>query len=121
MTNETRATIPRVRFSSIKDAVLGKKYKLNLIFTAPPKIRKLNNIYRGIDKATDILSFPLSASEGEVYISPSETRKEAKNFDRPYENFMAFLFIHGCVHLKGHDHSATMERIEAKFRKQFKV
>ncbi len=121
MTNETRASIPRVRFSSMKDAVLGKAYKLNLVFTTPAKIAELNKIYRGIDKPTDILSFPLSDTEGEIYISPSETRIEAPKFDRSYENFMAFLFIHGCVHLKGHDHGATMERIEADIRRQFDV
>ncbi|MDB5238725.1 MAG: hypothetical protein JWO00_60 [Candidatus Parcubacteria bacterium] len=121
MTNETHASIPRVRFSAIKDAALGSDYKLNLIFTTPAKIRKLNKIYRNIDKPTDILSFPLSDTEGEIYISPTETRKEAKNFDRSYENFMAFLFIHGCVHLIGHDHGATMEHIEANIRKEFKV
>jgi probable rRNA maturation factor len=121
MTNETRASIPRVRFSAIKDAALGSNYSLNLVFTSPAKIKKLNLIYRGKDKPTDILSFPLSNKEGEMYICPSETRKEAKNFDRKYENFMAFLFIHGCVHLKGHDHGATMERIEANIRKKFGV
>jgi ssRNA-specific RNase YbeY (16S rRNA maturation enzyme) len=45
----------------------------------------------------------------------------AKDFDRSYENFIYFLFIHGCVHLKGYDHGSTMERIEAKFRKEFGI
>jgi probable rRNA maturation factor len=121
MTNETRASIPRVRFSDMKDAALGTEYKLSLVFTTPARMQQLNKIYRNIDKPTDILSFPLSDTEGEIYISPTESRKEAKNFDRKYENFLAFLFIHGCVHLIGHDHSATMERIEADIRKKFKV
>ncbi len=121
MTNETRATIPRVRFSSIKDEVLGADYKLNLVFTSPAKIKKLNKIYRNVDKPTDILSFPLSKTEGEIYISPSETRRMAKDFDRTYDNFMAFLFIHGCVHLIGHDHGGTMEDIEVTIRKKFRI
>ena len=121
MTNQTRASIPRVRFSSIKDAALGTAYDLTLTFATPAQIRKLNKIYRNIDKPTDILSFPLSKTEGEIYICPSETRAMAKDFDRTYENFMAFLFIHGCVHLIGHDHGGTMERIEADIRKRFKI
>jgi rRNA maturation RNase YbeY len=121
MTNETRASIPRVRFASIKDAILGTTYTLNLVFTTPTAIQKLNKIYRNKNTPADILSFPLSDTEGEIYISPSETRKEAKNFDRDYDNFMAFLFIHGCVHLKGHDHGGTMEDIEINFRKKFKI
>lgn len=121
MTNETRASIPRASFRAMKEAVLGKKYNLNLAFVTAARMKKLNKIYRGLDRPTDILSFPLSAHEGEMYICPSETKLEAKKFSRTYDNFVPFLFIHGLVHLKGYDHSATMERIEAKFRTRFNV
>jgi len=105
----------------MKEAALGKKYRLNLVFTTPAHIKSLNLMYRNIAKPTDILSFPISKSEGEIYICLGEARKAAKDFDRSYENFILFLFIHGCVHLKGYDHSATMERIETGLRKRFKV
>ena len=108
-------------FQNIKDKILGKDYDLSWAFISPKKIQKLNLIYRNINKPTDILSFPLSKIDGEMYICLSEARKEAKKFDREYENFLRFLFIHGCVHLKGYDHGSTMERIEAKFRKQFGI
>lgn len=119
--NGTRASIPRADFRAIKDHILGESYELNLIFTTAAKIKKLNKMYRDIDKPTDILSFPISKDQGEMYICLSETRKEAKKFDRSYENFVPFLFIHGCVHLKGYDHGATMERIEVRARKAFKI
>ncbi|HEY4503639.1 MAG TPA: rRNA maturation RNase YbeY [Candidatus Paceibacterota bacterium] len=108
-------------FGVIKDAVLGKKYELSLSFINARQIEKLNCIYRGIKKPTDILSFPLSKKEGEMCICLSTTRKEAKKFNRTYENFLKFLFIHGLVHLKGYEHGSTMESIEAKFRKRFNV
>jgi len=119
--NETRGSIPRISFEEIKDATLGKEYKLNVIITTSTKIKKLNTIYRNKEHATDILSFPLSENEGEIYISIKETKEEAKKFDRSYDNFFAFLFIHGCTHLKGHDHGAIMEGIEVKVRRKFKV
>jgi len=119
--NETRGSIPRISFEEIKDEVLGKDYKLNVIITTSAKIKKLNTIYRNKEHATDILSFPLSPNEGEIYISIKETKEEAKKFDRTYENFFAFLFIHGCTHLKGHDHSAIMEGIEVKIRQKFGI
>jgi rRNA maturation RNase YbeY len=108
-------------FIEIKNKILGKDYDLSWAFISPKKIQKLNLEYREIDKPTDILSFPLSKKEGEIYICKSETRRMAKDFDRSYENFIYFLFIHGCVHLKGYDHGSTMERIEAKFRKEFGI
>ena len=120
-TNETKQKIPPIPFEAIKDAVLGKKYELNLIITDSDHIKKLNLIYRNKNTPTDILSFPLSDTEGEIYISPDESRAEAQKFDRTYENFLGFLFIHGCVHLKGHDHSAIMEDIEARVRAQFGI
>lgn len=121
ITKETEINIPNIKFEKIKDSALGKDYDLSLIFTDQKKMKKLNLIYRDKNSPTDILSFPISDNEGEIYISLEEARKEARKFDRPYENFIAFLFIHGCVHLKGHDHGSTMESIEAKLREQFKV
>jgi probable rRNA maturation factor len=121
ISNETKSTLPRVDFDAIKTFILGKKYQLNLIFTTPAKIQKLNLIYRNKNTPTDILSFPLSEDSGEIYICPSESRKEAKKFDRPFDNFIPFLFIHGCVHLKGHDHGSTMESIEVEARQKFRV
>ena len=114
--NETKEKIPPIPFEAIKDVALGKKYTLNLIITTPEHIKKLNLIYRNKNTATDILSFPLSETEGEIYICPEESRKEAVKFDREYDNFIAFLFIHGCVHLKGHDHSAKIGRASCRER-----
>lgn len=119
--NETKATLPRVAFDEIKGAVLGKAYILNVIVTSAAGMEKLNSIYRNKEEPTDILSFPLSKKEGEMYLCLPEARKEAKKFGRSYENFLSFLFIHGCVHLKGHDHGATMESIEAKLRTRFGI
>jgi probable rRNA maturation factor len=105
----------------IKEAVLGKNFELSLVFCSAKKIQSLNKIYRNINKPTDILSFPLSKNSGEIFICKSEARKMMAEFDRPYENFLAFLFIHGLVHLKGYDHGAKMEKIEQKFRQKFGV
>jgi probable rRNA maturation factor len=121
LTNETRATMPRAIFRAIADFALPADYELNVVYTTPAKIKKFNLIYRDKNQATDILSFPLSKKQGEIYICPSEARREAPKFDRSYPNFIKFLFIHGCVHLKGYDHGVTMENIEKDIRRVFKV
>ena len=108
-------------FEQMKIAILGKSYDLSVAFVSSTRMKELNLSYRNINKPTDILSFPLSENEGEIYICLSEARKEARKFDRSYENFLAFLFIHGLVHLKGFDHGSTMESIEARFRKKFGI
>jgi len=106
---------------TIKEAVLGKNYDLSLVFVTPKQIQKFNKTYRQINKPTDILSFPLSATSGEILICKSEAKKEMLKFGRSYENFIIFLFIHGLVHLKGYDHSPKMDEIEIKYRKKFNI
>lgn len=121
LTNVTKAKLPRLAFADMKDAILGPNYTLDFSIVDTETIHHLNRTTRGIDAPTDILSFPLSDTEGEIYLNPEYTEIEAKKFNRDYDNFVGFLFIHGLVHLKGFDHGSTMERIEAKFRKQFGI
>ena len=97
------------KIEEIKNAILGESYELSFVFLDSRGIRRLNRIYRGKDASTNILSFPLSKNSGEILLCP----KAAGPWSLPY------LFIHGCLHLKGHTHGATMEDIEQKLLKRF--
>jgi probable rRNA maturation factor len=121
ITNETNTKIPDHPYEKIVEAVLGTDYDLSLVFVDDATIATLNKQYRDKDMPTDILSFPLSDTAGEIFISPEATKKEMLTFDRKYENFVAFLFIHGLWHLKGFDHSSTMESNEQKTRVDFGI
>jgi probable rRNA maturation factor len=96
-------------FESIKNAALGKRYELSLVFLSKPQMRRINRIYRGKDKPTNILSFPLDKKSGEIFICPAVIE--------PAE--LMPLFIHGLVHLKGFDHGSKMEREERQILKEF--
>ena len=111
--------LPSIPFSEIKNALLGKSYNLSVNFIPPAEAKKLNQDYRQKDYTPNILSFPLSESEGEIYICLSIVRKGAKEFELTYEKFLHLIFIHGCLHLNGHDHSSTMEEVEAKYLEKF--
>lgn len=119
--NKTRGALPSVPFEKIKDRALGKNYNLSLVFIGRDRSRKLNFTHRQKNKPTNILSFTLDKSTGEIFITPEVAKKEMKKFGRSYSNFMAFLFIHGLMHLKGFDHGSRMENEESKLRKQFGV
>lgn len=119
--NKTKSTLPKVPFAKMKDAALGKNYSLSLVFIGEERSRFLNNAYRGKDKPTNILSFSIEKNTGEIFITPSVLKKQVKKFGRKYENLAAFLFIHGLMHLKGHEHGSTMEKAEKKLRKKFSV
>ncbi|MFA6999740.1 MAG: rRNA maturation RNase YbeY [Candidatus Paceibacterota bacterium] len=106
-------------FSKIKNAILGEKYELDVAFLTPQKQKAINKTYRNIDKTTNILSFPLTKTSGQITFDLSKVKKDAPLFDMTCPKFLKYLFIHGALHLKGYDHSAIMERQEKKFLKMF--
>lgn len=112
---------PRLPFELMKNEILGKTYDLSFSFISSEESQKLNFKYRQKDEPTDILSFPLSDKEGEIYIDLETSKKEMKKFGKKFENFIGFLFIHGLVHLKGYDHSDEMEKEEIKYRILFNI
>lgn len=112
-------TLPNVPFLEIKDKLLGKTYDLTVTFCTPKESQERNKTYRDKDYPTNILSFPLDEHTGEIYICLSIARRDAKKFDMTYDQFLHLLVIHGCLHLKGHDHGSTMDSLEEKHLKQF--
>src|SRR3989344_6521219 len=110
--NLTKGKLPRLPFVKMAVAVLGEEYEGSLVVASSRRVRELNRTYRGKDKETNILSFPLEKKEGEIFLDLAKARKDAPLFDRSYSNFIGFLFIHALFHLKGFDHSSTMEKQE---------
>ena len=119
--NETKGKLPSLPFEQIKNKILGKKYELTLIFVSEKKIHSLNKLYRKVDSPTDILSFSNEKNSGEIFICQKVSKEKAPDFEREYNNFIVFLFIHSCVHLLGYDHGNKMEALEVKYRKFFKI
>ena len=121
MLNETKGKLPSLPFEQIKIAVLGEHYDLSLVITSAQKTHTLNKKYRGKNKAANVLSFPLSPTSGEIFLSPEVAKKEASLFEKTYPKFLGVLFIHGLLHLKGLSHGSTMSRLEKKFEKKFNL
>lgn len=119
ITNKTKGKPPRLPFAKLKDAILGEKYDLSIAFVAPKESHKLNLAYRGKDKPTNVLSFPLDKNSGELVLDLKTSSKDAPNFSMSSSKFLLFLVIHGMLHLKGYDHGSTMEKQEKKFLKIF--
>jgi len=104
--------------------------EISLILTNDAEIRKINAEYRQIDKATDVLSFPMiDFSEiaqmddwkletnpetgnlllGDIIISLERAKEQALEYGHSYRRELAFLIIHGMLHLLGFDHEETSE------------
>ena len=112
---------------AIAEASIGastKDAELAIVLTDDARIRALNRIWRGIDKPTNVLSFPAEdrgegapALLGDIVIAYETTKREALAQDTPFLHYLAHLTVHGFLHLRGYDHEADgeaeiMERLE---------
>ena len=94
----------------IKSAVLGRRYDLSVAFVSVPEMRHAMRYKKSrTTKISNVLSFPLSKTSGEILI--------CKSAAKPYS--VEFLFIHGLLHLKGLKHGAIMEHEEDRLLKRF--
>lgn len=115
----TKGKLPRLPLLRIKDAVLGKHYELSLASVNSKTSQRLNKTHRGKDKPTNVLSFPLSKNSGEIIFDLRQAAKDAPSFGVDPRAFIARLFIHACLHLKGFSHGGTMERKERDYCARF--
>ncbi len=115
----TSRTKPRVPFARILIDIMGKEYDLSLVFVGDRRSRALNKTYRNKTYIPNVLSFPLDKNTGEIYINPRQAAKEAPKFHMTTEGFIGYLFIHGLLHLVGHAHSDTMEKLELRYVKRY--
>ena len=108
-------------YEAMKRKILGARYELSLAFVGKARAATLNKSYRNKNYSPNVLSFPLTETAGEIVICPQVAESEAAKFDLSVTGYIAYLFIHGLLHLKGLDHGDTMEKLERKYLKAFNI
>jgi len=95
--------------------------ELAVMLTDDAGIRTLNNNWRGIDKPTNVLSFPALQPSGrrgpadpprmlgDIAIAYETTRREADDEQKPFDHHLSHLAVHGFLHLIGYDHESDVE------------
>lgn len=88
-------------FAYEKKAVGGE---VNLIMVSDQEIKKLNRTFRKVNRITDVISFRFSEDPvtGDIYISEGRSKKQAKQQNHPWEKELAYLTVHGILHLFGY-------------------
>jgi probable rRNA maturation factor len=119
LVNKTKGKQWRLPFVQIKRSVLGQRYELDVIFVTPSEARQLNKTYRKKNKPANVLSFPLSKTQGQIILCPREARHQAPSYKQTSRHFIGFLFIHGLLHLKGYRHGSRMEVEEKRLSARF--
>lgn len=126
------AAVPSARLIAAVDAVLRHENmaggEVSLVIADDSMLRQLNCDYRGVDAATDVLSFPargdgepgaespafVSAPEaaaylGDVIISYPSAQRHATAGGHPVDDELCLLAVHGTLHLLGYDHGTALQ------------
>ncbi len=99
----------------------NSKLYITVTLTNPENIRKINKEYRNIDRATDVLSFPMFEKDeldekirknnfnhidvlGDLIISIEKVEEQAKEYGHSFERELSYMLVHGFYHLMGYDH-----------------
>jgi len=97
-----------------------------IAFVSDKRIRELNRRFRGIDKATDVLSFPAEEefNLGDIAVSVETAALQARENSLPFDQEIAQLILHGLLHLCGYDHetdNGEMNRLELRLRRKLGI
>lgn len=109
---------------AVKGSGFERKAELSIVLTGDDEVKKLNRLYRGKNKTTDVLSFPLlegivfptgskeGVALGDVVISVPQTKRQALANGKTFKAELALLVVHGVLHLLGYDHATLAEEKE---------
>ncbi|MCI8636362.1 MAG: rRNA maturation RNase YbeY [Clostridia bacterium] len=119
---EYKEIIKKVISKCFKEENLeNSKLSITITLTTPEQIRQINKTYRNINKATDVLSFPMFEKEelekkiaqndfihedilGDIIISIEKVEEQAKEYEHSFEREFSYMLVHGFYHLMGYDH-----------------
>jgi probable rRNA maturation factor len=136
--------LEQVIAKTIEEEKVDKKVQISIIFVDNDEIKELNNEFRGIDKVTDVLSFPMleypdhkvfkdvylnyafeeSCFEGEELIlgdmalSLEKALEQSKEYNHSFNREVAYLTVHSILHLLGYDHIEEEDKIRMRHREE---
>ena len=110
-----RKFIRRVVRETLKREAKGGE--VSIVLTDNEYIRELNRKYRSVDRATDVLAFPMDEEIlGDIVISVEKAKEQALIYRESLKNEVGRLVIHGILHLIGYDDSSrgSLEKMHAR-------
>lgn len=122
-------TIKKVLEQCFKEEGMEKsKIYVSITLTTPEHIHEINKQYRNVDRATDVLSFPIFEKEeidekirtqdfehedvlGDIIISIEKVKEQAVEYGHSFEREFAYMLVHGFYHLMGYDHIQEEDKV----------
>jgi len=123
--NDLLKMLENVMLKSLELEGFSKEVEISLTFTTDELIKEINCKHRNMDKATDVLSFPMYEKQelsdintsisnfpvalGDIVVSVERAFSQAEEYGHSFEREMAFLVCHSMFHLLGYDHMTKQE------------
>lgn len=112
----------------LKVEELDDDVEVSVSFVGDEEIRDLNRDYRGVDKSTDVLSFPMDDEFiidnrilGDVIINTRRVMEQAEELGHSHERELSYLTVHSVLHLLGYDHMEDEDKIEMREREKLSM
>ncbi|MDU7150554.1 MAG: rRNA maturation RNase YbeY [Peptoniphilus grossensis] len=125
ITDEIKNLIEKSIAAVLKVENLDENVEVSVSFVGDEEIRDLNRDYRGVDKSTDVLSFPMddefiivSRILGDVIINTRRVMEQAKELGHSNERELSYLTVHSILHLLGYDHMEDEDKKEMREREK---
>ena len=130
---ELEEAILKAAAESLKYEEFDENCEISVSIVDNEEIRQINKQFRNIDRATDVLSFPMLTFEegeeaevnendeiilGDIIISLERAREQAEEYGHSIERELAFLSVHSVLHLLGYDHEKSLDEEKTMFKKQ---
>lgn len=129
-TEQIEEMINKVLVQAAQEFSLLDDVEVSVTLVDNEEIRRLNKEYRGLDSATDVLSFALDEEDqageipfanatglhllGDIIISMERAGEQASDYGHSLEREIGFLAVHGMLHLLGYDHNEAAETLEMR-------
>ena len=125
ITDEIKNLIEKSIAAVLKVENLDENVEVSVSFVGDEEIRALNRDYRGVDKSTDVLSFPMddefiivSRILGDVIINTRRVMEQAEELGHSEERELSYLTVHSILHLLGYDHMEDEDKKEMREREK---
>ena len=131
--DEFERLIEELTRAALDEEEIEEDAEVSVTLVDNERIRELNSEHRGIDKETDVLSFPMGDEDGfevdpdtdavllgDIVLSLEKAQAQAQEYGHSFKREVAFLITHSLFHLLGYDHLTPEEEAEM-FAKQEKV
>ncbi|MDU1953982.1 MAG: rRNA maturation RNase YbeY [Peptoniphilus lacydonensis] len=125
ITDEIRELIKKSVKAVLKIENLEENVEVSVSFVGDDEIKGLNRDFRGVDKVTDVLSFPIDDKFmienkilGDVIINTKRVMEQASELGHTNERELSYLTVHSILHLLGYDHMDEIEKREMREREK---